>query len=130
MSYFLSQLQAFLDPWLLFLADDPALRLLQGGMLFLGIIVIFLVFYTTRDVLLRSQSLLFMAFSIVLVALVPVIGFLLYVLVRPSKTLAEKDLVYALEELALEVRKSRRRPAKKERGVKDDKKQKESGLSL
>ena len=53
-------IQDFLEPWLLFLAEDPVLRLLQGGMLLVGAIVIFLVFFATRDILLRTNSFIYM----------------------------------------------------------------------
>lgn len=55
-------------------------------------IVIFLVLFTTRDILLRSQSFLLQIFCIVLVAVLPVAGFLIYLLIRPSRTLAMRRL--------------------------------------
>ncbi|MDD5751789.1 MAG: hypothetical protein PHS73_04705, partial [Candidatus Peribacteraceae bacterium] len=53
-------------------------------------VIIFLVFFTTRDILHRTHSLLLMAFCIVLVAVLPVIGFLLYLLIRPLETLRQR----------------------------------------
>jgi hypothetical protein len=88
-------IQSFLEPWLLFLADDPTLRLLQGRMLLVGALVIFLVFFTTRDILLRTNSFLYMFVCILIVAALPVIGFLLYLLIRPARTLKEREL-YAM----------------------------------
>jgi len=85
-------LQDFLEPWLLFLAEDPVLRLLQGGMLLVGAIVIFLVFFATRDILLRTNSFIYMFVCIVLVAAFPVVGFLFYLLIRPARTLKEREL--------------------------------------
>lgn len=92
MTTVLSSLQQFAQPWFVFLAEDPTLRLLQFGMLFVGVIVIFLVFFTTRDILLRTHSFWIMFFSIVLVALLPVIGFFLYILIRPSRTIKEREV--------------------------------------
>ena len=89
---FLTLLQQFLEPWLLFLADDPLLRLLQGGLVLAGTTVIFLVFYTPRDILLRTHSFFYMLISILLVALLPVIGFFLYLLIRPARTVKEREL--------------------------------------
>lgn len=89
---FFPSFQSFAEPWLLFLADDPVLRMLQLGMLLLGGVVIFLVFYTTRDILLRTHSFLYMFVAIVLVALLPVLGFFLYLLIRPARTLREREL--------------------------------------
>lgn len=84
-------LPAFLEPWSVFLAEDPLLRIMQAGMLLAGTIAVFLVFYTTRDILLRSNSFLYMFISIVLVAFLPVLGFFIYLLIRPARTLKEKE---------------------------------------
>lgn len=83
---------SLLDPWLVFLSDDPTLRLMQGGMLLGGGLVVFLVFFATRDILLRSQSFWYMFASIILVAALPIIGFLLYLLIRPARTIKEREL--------------------------------------
>lgn len=85
-------LQTLLEPWLLFLAEDPTLRMLQMGMILLGTIVIFLVFFTTRDILLRTNSFFYMFVCIILVAVLPIVGFFLYLLIRPARTLKERDL--------------------------------------
>lgn len=92
-------LQQFLEPWLLILADDPVLRALQGGLLFLGVIVVFLVFYATRDILLRTRSFPVMLGSIVLVAFLPVVGFFLYLLLRPARTIAQRETDRRIEEI-------------------------------
>jgi len=101
-------LQTFLEPWLLFLADDPTLRFLQLGMILLGTVVIFLVFYTTRDILLRTNSFLYMFFSIVLVALLPIVGFFLYLLIRPARTIKEREL----EKMLLKITNSKKNTKK------------------
>lgn len=88
---FLTSLQSFFDPFLLFLSADPLLRALQGGLLFIGCVVIFLVFFATRDILLRTHSFWYMAFCIVLTALLPGIGFLIYLLIRPVRTIRERE---------------------------------------
>ena len=102
-------LQRFARPWLVFLADDPALRLLQCGMLLVGVVVIFLVFYTTRDILLRTHSFWYMFLSIVLVAVLPVVGFFLYLLIRPSRTNKEYEMEELLTDILVEVRRNQRR---------------------
>jgi|GEM_PF-580747 len=99
MTTVLSSLQQFAQPWFVFLSEDPTLRLLQFGMLVAGVIVIFLVFFTTRDILLRTHSFWIMFFSIVLVAFLPVIGFFLYLLIRPARTIKEREI----EELLLRI---------------------------
>jgi len=104
---FLSTFQSFTEPWLLFLADDPMMRLLQGAMLLIGAIVIFLVFFTTRDILCRTHSFLYMFVCIVLVAALPFIGFFLYLLIRPSRTIRERELYAMVQNLQTKT------PAKK-----------------
>lgn len=94
---FLSTFQSFTEPWLLFLAEDPMMRLLQGAMLLTGVLVIFLVFFTTRDILLRTHSFLYMFVCIVLVAALPVAGFFLYLLIRPARTIRERELFAMVE---------------------------------
>jgi hypothetical protein len=86
-----SFLQPLLEPWFLFLAEDPFLRLLQILMLAAGVLVVFLVFYTTRDVLLRTDSFWYMLLCILLVAFLPVIGFFVYLLIRPARTIRERE---------------------------------------
>lgn len=91
--------QSILEPWLQFLADDPTLRAVQGGMLLVGAVMVFLVFFATRDILLRTKSFWYMLLSILLVAGLPVLGFLLYLLVRPARTLKEREMEQMLLEL-------------------------------
>jgi hypothetical protein len=100
--------QQFLEPWLLILADDPMLRALQGGLLFLGAIVVFLVFYATRDILLRTRSFPAMLGSIVLVACLPILGFLLYLLLRPARTIMQRETDRRIEEILSVVQKAPR----------------------
>ncbi|TSC98270.1 MAG: hypothetical protein Greene101449_968 [Candidatus Peregrinibacteria bacterium Greene1014_49] len=92
-------LQQFLEPWLLLLADDPVLRALQGGLLFLGVIVVFLVFFATRDILLRTRSFPAMLGSIILVAFLPLVGFFLYLLLRPARTIMQRETDRKIDEI-------------------------------
>ncbi|MBU2213277.1 hypothetical protein KJ996_01430 [Patescibacteria group bacterium] len=88
----LTYLKSYTEPWLLFISEDPLMRMWQGSLLLIGILAVFLVFYTTRDVILRTHSFLYMLFSILLVALLPGVGFLLYILIRPARTIKEREL--------------------------------------
>lgn len=97
---FLASLQSFFDPFLLFLSADPLLRMMQGALLFVGFVVIFLVFFVTRDILLRTHSFWYMALCIVLTALLPGVGFLLYILIRPARTIREREQEALLRSLA------------------------------
>ncbi len=114
----LPALQKLLEPWILLLADDPLLRAMQIGLVCIGVLVIFTVFYVTRDILLRSQSFLLMFFSILLAAFFPLGGFLLYLLIRPSRTLAEKETDRKVSEMYAALgkdQKSKKSDAKKEK---------------
>ena len=113
---FLTTLKSYIEPWLLFVSEDPLLRLWQGSLLLIGVLAIFLVFYTTRDVILRTHSFLYMLFSILLVALLPGVGFLLYLLIRPQRTIKERELEKMVQDILRDH----------ERAAKDKKKQKKT----
>ncbi|MDD5624050.1 MAG: hypothetical protein PHI23_05080 [Candidatus Peribacteraceae bacterium] len=113
----LASLQSFLDPWLLFLSEDPLLRGVQVALLLVGALVIFLVFYTTRDMLLRTHSFWYMLFCIVLVAAFPGVGFLLYLLIRPPRTVKEREVEHMVRGLWEEQQK--RRSGQQGKGGKD-----------
>lgn len=93
-----------LDALLGVLSDDPAARVFQLSVLSLGIVSVYLLFYTTRDVLIRSSSVPLQLFSIFLVALLPVVGFFFYLLFRPSQTLAEREVTEMLRTLSRSLR--------------------------
>jgi|GEM_PF-1486090 predicted phosphatase len=98
----MEKLYEFSRPFLVFLSEDPMLRILQGVLLLFGFFQIFLVFFATRDVLLRSRSFLLQCVAILLVAVLPVVGFLLYLLIRPARTLKERELEELLRSITVE----------------------------
>lgn len=73
------------------LTDNPMIRALQLSLLGAAVIAIYLVFYTTRDILLRTRSFTYQTLSILLVAVLPIVGFFLYLLIRPSSTIRERE---------------------------------------
>lgn len=99
-----------------FLATDPAVLVVQSLMASGAFIVVFLVLFVTRDVLLRSNSFIFQAFCILITALLPIVGFFVYLLIRPSRTIAERamhrDIIALLSKLS---------PSKKSEQSKHDK---------
>lgn len=97
---FLPTLEALLGV----LSDDPAARVFQISVLGLGIVSVYLLFYTTRDVLIRSSSIPLQLFSIFLVALLPVVGFFFYLLFRPSQTITEREMREMLRALSRGLR--------------------------
>jgi hypothetical protein len=74
------------------LSSSPLIVSAQIGVVLGAAFLIFLIFYATRDVLLRSRSLTMQVFSILLVAALPVVGFLLYLLIRPARTVWERRM--------------------------------------
>ncbi|NOS67005.1 MAG: PLDc_N domain-containing protein [Candidatus Peribacteraceae bacterium] len=74
------------------LTDNPVIRALQLTLLGAAVVAIYLVFFTTRDILLRTRSFAYQILCILLVAILPVVGFFLYVLIRPSTTIREREL--------------------------------------
>jgi hypothetical protein len=107
MTTVLNSLQQFAQPWFVFLAEDPTLRLLQFGMMLIGVIVIFLVFFTTRDILLRTHSFWYMFLSILIVALLPVVGFF---------TIKERELEALLLRLVVDKATSTRKQPEDTKG--------------
>jgi hypothetical protein len=102
----LPALQHFAEPWMILLTDDPLLRAMQLGLLLCGALVVFTVFFVTRDILLRSRSFPAMLGSILLAAGLPLIGFLIYLLLRPSRTLAQKETDQKVDELLALLKKT------------------------
>ncbi len=82
-----------------FLATDPSVLALQLLMISGAFLVVFLVLFTTRDVLLRTHSFFLQILCILLVAVLPIFGFFLYLLVRPPRTLSERMMDRKLSEI-------------------------------
>lgn len=91
-----------------FLASDPQLRLLQFLLLSVAGASVYLVLFTTRDSILRSNSFWFQFFSIALVAVLPIVGFLLYLLIRPSRTLKDKEMEEVMQYILETVRRGKK----------------------
>jgi Na+/melibiose symporter-like transporter len=96
-----------------FLSEEPFVRGVQALLILGSSFLLFLVFHATRDILRRTQSLSAQIGCILLVAAFPLVGFLLYLLVRPQRTLHEKKLEEILQEL-LSVVKENAAKSKKE----------------
>jgi len=73
-------------------SDDPQLRLMQMLLAGFGSLFLFLLLFTLRDILLRTRSFAYQLFSIAIVALLPGLGFLLYLLLRPARTIREREM--------------------------------------
>lgn len=80
-------------------AEQPAIRTTQVGLIVIAVVAIYLVFYVTRDIILRSHSFVYQVACILLAALLPIVGFFLYLLVRPAATIREREVEHMLREL-------------------------------
>ena len=88
-----------MNPLLTFLSTNPELQTLQLMLLAAACIAVFLVFFTARDISLRSRSLFMQLFCILLVAVLPILGFFVYLLLRPPRTIKDRDTERLLEKL-------------------------------
>ncbi len=75
-----------------FVMENPGLRLAQGGLILFAVLVLFLLFFALRDILLRTRSFWYQFLCIVIVTLLPVVGFLIYLLIRPARTIKQREL--------------------------------------
>lgn len=64
--------------------------ILKGGLMYLGVLWFSMVLWVTRDVINRSNSVIFQTLVILTNLALPVFGLLLYLIIRPTKTLTEK----------------------------------------
>lgn len=93
----------FLSPLAGIFAANPTVRAVQGALLILAVIDVFLVLYTLRDMLLRTRSFLYQFVCILLVAALPGVGFLFYLLIRPSRTLQQRETEAVVRQMAAVV---------------------------
>lgn len=70
--------------------SDP-LAIARIGVLSVAFILIFLLLFTLRDILLRTRSFWYQCFCVLLVGALPVVGFLLYLLIRPARTVKQRE---------------------------------------
>lgn len=108
MDILFSTLQSFLQ----LLSDHPSVFAVQVSLIALGVIVVFLVLLATKDIMARSDSFFVQISSIVLVAILPVIGFFFYLLLRPSRTLVERRLQRDLQQVLARLPQMQQQPKK------------------
>ena len=73
-----------------FLSSDTFGMLKIVVLAYFALLWLAIIIWVTKDVLQRSNSILFQAFSILLNILVPILGVLLYLIIRPGKTRMER----------------------------------------
>lgn len=67
------------------------INLAQAGVVAGAALLLFLLLYTLRDILLRTKSFPYQFFCVLLVGALPILGFLVYLLVRPARTLKQRE---------------------------------------
>lgn len=92
-------MSAFLSSITDFFLADPAVRTAQVLVFGTAALLLFLLFYTLKDVFLRIRSFWLQALFVLMVALLPIGGFLLYILLRPARTLKEREMEWMLARL-------------------------------
>ncbi len=106
-------MSSFFESILIFFSADPSVLLVQSLMVAAACIIIFLVLFATRDILLRTSSLPYQIFCILLVAVLPVIGFLVYLLIRPIRTTSERRLEQKLDKFLAQTKSKQEGRSKK-----------------
>jgi len=73
------------------LVESPLVDwVIKGILIYLAILWLAIVIWVARDIINRSNSIIFQVFVILINILLPVFGLILYLIIRPSKTLVEK----------------------------------------
>ncbi len=81
-----------LSPVTQYFQQDTALHIAQASLGLVGLILLFLLFFALRDILLRTRSFFYQFVCIVIVTLLPGIGFAIYLLIRPARTIKEREM--------------------------------------
>ncbi|MDP3976283.1 MAG: zinc ribbon domain-containing protein [bacterium] len=79
-----------IDSVLTFFSSPFADLLIKGALIYLGLLWFGMVVWSARDIINRSNNILLQVLVILVNMALPVFGLLLYLIVRPSKTLLEK----------------------------------------
>jgi hypothetical protein len=82
----------FLDSFTGLFAENAPLFFMQSTIALTSFFLLFLLLYTLRDILQRTHSFAYQCFCVLLVGALPIVGFLVYLLIRPSRTLKEREV--------------------------------------
>lgn len=108
--------------------DSPSFQTLQLGLItYLGLLWLSIIIWVTRDAIHRSDSLIFQVIAILLNIIFPVLGVLLYLIIRPSKTSNERyyeEMEHKLIMEAIEEKKPQVKKVKKAESKTESKKEK------
>lgn len=87
--------------WAIVFAESPVVRSVQAALVCVAAIHIYVVLYVLRDVFLRTRSTALQIGYLLMVGLLPGVGFLIYLLLRPAETLFMRRLLFLLEHTTL-----------------------------
>ena len=73
-----------------FLSSDTFGMVKMAALAYFALLWLAIIIWVTKDALQRSDSIFFQAFSILLNIIVPILGVLLYLIIRPGKTRMER----------------------------------------
>jgi hypothetical protein len=91
---------ALIAPVTNFLAQPPLAFALQAAVGYLALLWIFAILWVIKDASNRSESIAFQLISVLIVVIAtPFVGLPLYLLIRPSQSLFEKDVYEMLQYL-------------------------------
>lgn len=82
------------------LPSDPV-AWVQAGVIASAVVLIYLLLFTLRDILLRTRSFWYQFFCVLLVGCLPIVGFFLYLLIRPARTVKQRELESVLQSIGL-----------------------------
>lgn len=74
---------------------------MQTGIIGIAIVLVYLLLFTLRDILLRTRSFWYQFFCVLLVGCLPFIGFFVYLLIRPARTVKQRELETMLQTIGL-----------------------------
>jgi len=73
------------------LMSSPSFKMIQLiFVIYIGLLWLSVIIWVTRDAIQRSDSLFFQVIAIMLNIVFPILGILLYLIIRPGKTTAER----------------------------------------
>ncbi len=76
--------------WLNFFTSPDLQTVQMAIVIYVGLLWLSIIIWVTRDAISRTNSLLFQVFAILMNIVFPLLGILLYLIIRPSKTVLER----------------------------------------
>lgn len=107
--------EKYLDQIISFISSPSFETLQTVAVVYIGLLWLSVIIWVTRDSISRSSSLLFQTFAIILNIAIPILGVLLYLIIRPGQTLLERYYQDMEQKLLLEAIEENKTGAEKPR---------------